>query len=582
VKQGRLRILGALVLTAGVSTFVAKPAAAQAKPVLGKLAGVVRDTAGTPQMGASVELAPEFTGATGPHSLLTNTQGVFQGSKLLPGLYTLRVTLAGFLPTLEKHVRVSPNVTTVVRVELESMYASLDQLRRMPSNAASNPDDWKWVLRSAASVRPVLEWIDESSATVSTLGAENRRPELPRVRMEFTNGARRAGSPSNIAAAPATAVAYNQKLGGAGSLLFAGQLSYDQEAPGGGIATVWMPTGTLGAGPHTALALREAKIGPDGPTFHGVRLDQGGAISFGDRLLLRYGGEYVLVGLGTAASSLRPRAQLNYRISQDWYTELIFASMPTGPAPLEATEVQPGAMLTAALNELDAFPALLLRDGRPVLQSGWHEELAANRKIGAHGVLQFAVFHDDNRHVAVYGLGGDALPAGDYFQDYFSKGFVYDGGASSNWGARVAFRKKLEGDTEFSALYSIASALAPVNDMDNLLRDVLQAVPRHSLGADISAKVPRLGTKVHVGYKWISGPTVSRLDGFGESLYQMDPYVHLTVRQPLPRWALGRWEAIADCENLLAQGYVSTSSRDGHLVLVPAFRTFRGGLSVQF
>ena len=582
MKQGRLRILGALVLTAGVSTFVAKPAAAQAKPVLGKLAGVVRDTAGTPQMGASVELAPEFTGATGPHSLLTNTQGVFQGSKLLPGLYTLRVTLAGFLPTLEKHVRVSPNVTTVVRVELESMYASLDQLRRMPSNAASNPDDWKWVLRSAASVRPVLEWMDESSATVSTLGAENRRPEVPRVRVEFTNGARRAGSPSNIAAAPATAVAYNQKLGGAGSLLFAGQLSYDQEAPGGGIATVWMPTGTLGAGPHTALALREAKIGPDGPTFHGVRLDQGGAISFGDRLLLRYGGEYVLVGLGTAASSLRPRAQLNYRISQDWYTELIFASMPTGPAPLEATEVQPGAMLTAALNELDAFPALLLRDGRPVLQSGWHEELAANRKIGAHGVLQFAGFHDDNRHVAVYGLGSDALPASDYFQDYSSKGFVYDGGASSNWGARVAFRKKLEGDTEFSALYSIASALAPVNDMDNLLRDVLQAVPRHSLGADISAKVPRLGTKVHVGYKWISGPTVSRLDGFGESLYQMDPYVHLTVRQPLPRWALGRWEAIADCDNLLAQGYVSTSSRDGHLVLVPAFRTFRGGLSVQF
>src|SRR5690349_18632884 len=231
-------------------------------------------------MGASVELASESAGVTAPHVLLTNTLGIFQGSKLVPGLYTLRVTLAGFLPTLEKHVRISPNLTTVVRVELESMYASLDQLRRMPSNAASNPDDWKWVLRSAASVRPVLEWMDESSATVSTLSAENRRPEVPRVRMEFTNGARRAVSPSNITPSPATAVAYNQKLGGASSLLFAGQVSYDQDAPGGGIATVWMPTGTLGAGPHTALALREAKIGPDGPTFHGLRLDQGGALSF--------------------------------------------------------------------------------------------------------------------------------------------------------------------------------------------------------------------------------------------------------------------------------------------------------------
>jgi hypothetical protein len=581
VKQGRLRVLGALVLTAAVSPFVAKPAAAQAKPVLGKLAGVVRDTAGTPQMGASVELVPEFLGAAAPHSLLTNTQGIFQGNKLVPGLYTLRVTLAGFLPTLEKHVRVSPNLTTVVRVELESMYATLEQLRRMPSNVPTNPDDWKWVLRSAASVRPVLEWMDESNS-LSRLSGENHRPEVPRVRMEFTDGARRAASASNIASAPATAVAYNQKLGGPSSLLFAGQMSYDEDAPGGGIATVWLPTGTLGAGPHTALVLRESKIGPDGPNFRGVRLDQGGALSLGNRLLLRYGGEYVLVGLGAAASSLRPRAQLNYQVSQGWYTELIFASMPTALGLLEAADPPQNTMLASALNELDAFPALLMRDGRPVLQNGWHEELAANRKMGGNGVLQFAGFHDDNRHTAVYGFGNDALPATDYFQDYFSKGFAYDSGASSSWGARVAFRKKLEGDTELTALYSIASTLAPVNDMDNLLRDVLQTVPRHSLGAGISAKVPRVGTKVHAGYKWISGQAVSRLDGFGESLYQMDPYFHLMVRQPLPKWALGRWEAIADCDNLLAQGYVSTSSRDGHVVLVPAFRTFRGGLSVQF
>ena len=582
MKQGRLLILGALVLTAGVSPFVVKPAAAQAKPVLGKLAGVVRDTAGAPQMGASVELAPEATGVAAPHVLLTNTQGIFQGSKLVPGLYTLRVTLAGFLPTLEKHVRVSPNLTTVVRVELESMYASLDQLRRTPSNAGANPDDWKWVLRSAASVRPVLEWMDNSTGTVSTLNAESRGLNVPRVRMEFTDGARRAASASNIAPAPATAVAYDQKLSGAGSLLFAGQMSYDQEAPGGGIATVWLPTGTLGAGPHTALVLREAKIGPDGPSFRGVRLDQGGAIAFGNRLQLRYGGEYVLVGLGASATSLRPRAALDYQISQAWNTEMIFASMPAGLGPLEATEAQPGAMLTAALNELDAFPALLMRDGRPVLQSGWHEEIAANRKIGASGVLQFAGFHDDNQHVAVYGFGGDTLPVTDYFQDYFSKGFAYDGGASSNWGTRVAFRKKLEGDTEFTALYSFASVLAPGNETDSLLRDMLQAVPRHSLGASISAKVPHLGTKFHAGYKWISGSAVSRLDPYGESIYQMDPYFHLMVRQPLPKWALGRWEAIADCDNLLAQGYVPTSSRDGHVVLVPAFRTFRGGLSVQF
>ena len=580
MKQGRLRPLGALVLTAAVFSFVAKPAAAQAKPLLGKLAGVVRDTAGTPQMGATVELVPETVGLVAPRNLLTNTQGIFQGEKLAAGLYTVRVTLAGFLPTLEKHVRVSANLTTVVRLELESMYASLDQLRRMPSNSATNPDEWKWVLRSAASVRPVLEWVDDP-ASVSTRTAERRTPDVPRVRMEFTNGARRPASASNIASSPATAVAYDQRLGGASSLLFAGQMSYDDDAPGGGIATVWLPTGTLGAGPHTALVLRQAKIGPDGPNFRGVRVDQGGALALGNGLVLRYGGEYVLVGLGTAASSLRPRAELNYRLSQNWDADLVFASMPNGPGPLEATETQPGAPLAAALNELDAFPALLMRAGRPVLQSGLHEEIAANRKIGDHGSLQFAGFHDDNRNVAVYGRGG-ILPSSDYFQDYFSRGFAYDAGASGSWGTRVAFRQRLEGDTELTAVYSFGSALVPVTDPDDLLRDILNSAPRHSLGAGISGKVPRFHTRVQAGYKWISGQAVSRLDGYGELLYQMDPYFHLIVRQPLPKWALGRWEAIADCDNLLAQGYVSTSSRDGRVVLVPAFRTFRGGLSVQF
>jgi hypothetical protein len=296
---------------------------------------------------------------------------------------------------------------------------------------------------------------------------------------------------------------------------------------------------------------------------------------------LRYGGEYVLVGLGASASSLRPRAELNVRFSGDWTAALIFASMPSGPVPLEASDSQPGGALAAALNELDAFPALLWRSGRPVLQSGWHEEIAAERKIGSRGKLQVAGFHDDNRHMAIFGRGND-LPVSDFFQDYLSNGFAYDAGSSSSWGTRAAFREKLDGGMELTAIYSFGGALTPSDVPDDLLRDLLRTAPRHSLGAGISGKVPHLRTKVQAGYKWVSGVTISHVDSYGESLFQMDPYFHLSLRQPLPKFALGRWEAIADCNNLLAQGYVSTNSRDGRIVLVPAFRTFRGGLSLQF
>jgi len=581
VKQERLRTLGALVLTVMVSSFAADPAAAQAKPVPGTLAGVVRDAAGTPQLGASVELISEAVGVVAPHAFLTNTQGMFRGDKLAPGFYTVRVTLAGFLPTLEKHIRVTSNLTTVVRIELESMFASLDQLRRLPSSSTAEVDDWKWVLRSASTMRPVLEWVDHDTLSVSTVTGESSNPRAPRMRMEFTDGARRPTSASSIASSPATAVAYDQKLGGASRLILAGQVSYDGDAPAGGIATVWLPTGTLGAGPHTALVLREAKLGPIGPIFRGIRFDQGGALPLGDRTVLRYGGEYVLVGLGAAASSFRPRAELNVRLTDNWSTAFVFVSLPSGPGPLEANDAQPGGALAAALNELDAFPALLWRRGRPVLQNGLHEEIAAERKIGTRGKLQIAGFHDDNRHVAVFGRGSD-LPTADYFQDNFSTGFAYDGGSSGSWGTRVAFREKLDGDVELTAVYSFGGALTPSADTDDLLRDALRTAQRHSLGAGISAKVPRIGTKVQAGYKWVNGSTVSSVDSYGESLFQMDPYLHLIFRQPLPRFALGRWEAVADCNNLLAQGYVSTNSRDGHVVLVPAFRTFRGGLSVQF
>jgi hypothetical protein len=564
-----------------VSSFAAIPAAAQAKPVPGKLAGVVRDAAGTPQMGASVELVSEAVGVAASRALLTNTQGMFRGDKLAPGFYTVRVTLAGFLPTLEKHIRVTSNLTTVVRIELESMFASLDQLRRMPASSTAEVDDWKWVLRSASAMRPVLEWVDSNTISASTLTGESSGPRVPRMRMEFTNGARRPSSASSVASSPATAVAYDQKLGGTSRMIFAGQVSYDSDTPAGGIATVWLPTGTLGAGPHTALVLREAKLGPVGPTFRGVRFDQGGALALGDRTVLRYGGEYVLVGLGAAASSLRPRAELNVRLSDDWSTAIIFAAMPNGPGPLEANDAQPGGALGAALNELDAFPALLWRQGHPVLQNGLHEEISAERKIGARGTLQIAGFHDDNSHVAVFGRGSE-LPNADYFQDGLSTGFAYDGGSSSSWGSRVAFREKLNGDVELTAVYSFGGALTPSDDADGLLRDALRTAQRHSVGAGIAAKVPRLGTKIQAGYKWVNGVSVSSVDSYGESLFQMDPYLHLMIRQPLPKFALGRWEAIADCNNLLAQGYVSTNSRDGRVVLVPAFRTFRGGLSVQF
>lgn len=576
MKQGPLRILGALVLAGACASWGADAAVAQMKLVSGRLTGVVRDVAGTPQMGASVEVIPEV-GEAASREFLTNTQGVFHGDRISAGLYTVRVTLAGFLPTLQQHIRVNANLTTVVRVQMESMFASLEELRRRPPTGASEADDWKWVLRSAPGMRPVLQW-DEQEVKTAASNSDTGRGRA-RMMLQFTDGARRPGSASNVASSPGTAFGYDQSLGGQSRLLIAGQMSYEDGASGG-VAAIWMPAGTLGAGPHTALVVRESRIGESGLMFRGVRIDQGGAMALGDRTKVRYGAEYVLVGLGTAASSARPRLEIETRVSDRWQATLVFTSQPAELNSFDADDDAQG-VLSAAIDALDSFPALMWRDGRPVLQSGWHEEVSAGRKLGARGKLQLAAFHDDNHHVAIFGRGSD-LASGDFLPDPFSNAFAYDGGGGSSWGGRVALREKLSNDFDLTAVYSVGGALVPENAVNGALRDALRTVRRQALGANLRAGVPRFGTKLLAGYNWIDGPAVSRVDSYGESLYQMDPYLHLAVRQQLPKFAPGHWEAMADCDNLLAQGYVPVSTRDGQLVLVPAFRTFRGGLSVQF
>jgi hypothetical protein len=582
VKQTRLRILGAFFLAGTCLSICASVTPAQQfKSADGKVTGVVNDTSGIPQMGATVQMIAE--GGLSAVDFLTNTQGVFRSEKVLPGMYTVRVTLAGFLPTIEQHVRINPHVTTVVRVQLESMFASLDALRRAPSAATVEADDFKWVLRSAAATRPVLQWVDDETANAgvaSTTNVIDTHMAHPKARLDFTDGARRPGSPSGVPSAPATAFAYDQRLGSTARLLMAGQMNYMDDAPGGGIATIWLPTGSL-SGPQSTMVLREAKLGPDGQTFRGVRMQQAGSVGLGEHLKMLYSGEYVMVGLDKSAMSLRPRLELDAKLSDAWRAAVIFAEEPGGMAPLDPDDHDASADLAAAVSELDSFPTLLWRGNSPVLEGGWHEEIAATRKLGPHSDVQVAAFHDDNRNTALYGRGGD-LPASEYLQDYFSNAFAYDGGSMNSWGTRVAVREQLTDNIEVTAVYSYAGALSPDDVPEGALRDMLKTAMHSSAGGSVTAKLPRSGTKVVAGYNWVSGTAISRVDSYGASQYQMDPYLHIGIRQTLPRFGLGRWQAIADCDNILAQGYVTLNTADGRTTLVPAFRTFRGGLSVQF
>jgi hypothetical protein len=550
-------------------------ASAAAKPGYGTISGVVLDPSGTPQMGASVWLISEDAGGRIVAQILSNQYGAFFTDHLKPGQYAVRVSVAGFLPSMERHVAVMSNLTTLLRVQVDTVFSSLDTLRRK-SDAPAEPDDWKWVLRSSTATRTILQWDDTGNQSASnSMGGDLPNGQRPRAMVQVTNGALRPGSASNLPNAPATAVSYDQRLGSLGRLLVAGQMSYDR-GPSGSFASVWLPSGVGGNGPETIFVWRQSKFGAEGMEFRGMRIDQTQQLMLGDRFLLRAGAEYLRAGIITSVSSLRPHAQLNASIAPGWMATIVVAANP----PSEQWG-RTGA-LESAIEELDSLPPVLFHNGSPVLEGGWHQELSAKRKMGGQSTFEVAAFHDSTRDQAVFGTGASASP--EFVQDAFSPAFLYDGGNSSSWGTRAAYRQKLSDDLEVAAIYAWAGALSPGSELKTTssdLRDSFMTSTHHSVAARISGKIRQSDTQFSASYKWVSGTALSRMDRFGEAAYQMDPYLHLSIRQPLPGFNR-RWEAMADFSNLLAEGYVTVNGQESRMTLVPVLRSFRGGVSFQF
>jgi hypothetical protein len=551
-------------------------ASAFAKQGYGTISGVVLDPSGTPQMGASVWLISEDAGGRTVAQILSNQYGAFFSDHLKPGKYDVRVSVAGFLPAMERHVAVMSNLTTLLRVQVETLFSSLDTLRKK-SDVPAEQDDWKWVLRSSTATRTILQWDDSGNTiTSSGLGADLPAAQSPRALVQVTNGALRPGSASNLPNSPATAVSYDQELGNLGRMLVAGQMNYDKGASGS-FAGVWLPSGAAGTGPETVFVFRQSKFGAEGMEFRGMRIDQTEQLDLGDRFDLRAGAEYLRAGIITSVSSLRPHAQFNAKLAPSLTASLILAANP----PSEQWG-RTGA-LESAIGELDSLPPVLFRNGSPAFEGGWHQEISVKRKMSNNSTFEVAAFHDSTRDEAIFGAGATASP--EFIQDAFSPAFLYDGGNSSSWGGRAAYRQKLSDDWEIAAIYAWAGALSPGSELNAAssgdLRDSFVTSNHHSMAARVSGKIQRSKTQISASYKWVSGTALSHMDQFGEAAYDLDPNLHLSIRQPLPGLN-GRWEAMADFSNILAQGYVTVNGQSAPMTLFPVLRSFRGGVSFQF
>ena len=253
---------GAWIAALAVAGILSTPpvlSAASLGSMSGKILGMVSDATGAPQMGAVVTLLTQQDKYCA--RALTNEKGAFSFDGLMAGAYSIRVSLASFMPVSKHSILVQPGLRTLLNVNLAGMFSSIQLVYPTPDQRAVMNDDWKWVLRTASATRPVLRllpgWKPDSD------GAEHRAlsgifsDTRALVTLSAGDGGRVTsfGNESDLG----TAFALSTSVYGKNQIQFSGNLGYAAQsgAPSAGFRTTYSRGGADEPGPEVTVTMRQ-------------------------------------------------------------------------------------------------------------------------------------------------------------------------------------------------------------------------------------------------------------------------------------------------------------------------------------
>ncbi|MCX6629760.1 MAG: TonB-dependent receptor [Candidatus Solibacter sp.] len=596
------RTVASLVLAAAVYLTGAAPGqAATPLRMSGAITGFVTDAAGVPQMGAAVILfnrqERQFERA------LTDGRGAFRFLGLTPDLYSIKVTLAAFVPAMKKGILVQPGMASVLNVNLNTLYSSIQFAFPPIENGSLMSDEWKWVLRSASPTRPVLRFNGDAVARSTAPKAPRRAAVFSDTRGVFKVSAGEGSLASGIGneADLGTAFALATSLYGNNMLQVSGNLGYGSQT---GVPTAAFRTSysrNLGGGnPEVSVTMRQLYLpGRLGAALAGnesaLPMLRTMAMSFDDRaeltdrLSVQYGFTLNSVSFLDHLNYASPYARVTYSLGENG--DLAFAYTSGDARPDLAGKGQHSADLQHELNTLGLFPRISLRDGRPKIQRGENFELGYTRKMGSR-TYQVSTYRENVRNaalslVAPAGMytGGDILP------DLFTGTSTFNAGDFRSTGYTAAVTQSLGEHLTATVMYGSMGALTAsnreiVSDSPDELRNMIRAGRRKAATARVTATAPWTGTHLIASYQ-VTGDHrwASPGHGYSTASVRQMPGLNLYVRQSIPGLSMLPWrmEATADLRNLLAQGYLSLGIAGGQqLLLVETPRSVRGGLSFIF
>jgi hypothetical protein len=574
---------------AGFVVLMALGTAAFCEAAPASVSGLVRDSAGVPQIGAEVQLLGSDLNIVA--SVYTNSEGRFLISALAPGHYILKAMGPSFLPSQRENVRV--HAGTIVNLTLYTLYEAMQWLPAEPRSGNAQKDDWAWTLRSAAN-RPLLRWLEDGPLIVDSEGS-GTRPKL-KARIMATGQAGTFGEDGErfstaVEDTPTSSrellarvdfdagstggmesmLGFRQDLGFAGSVQSVAAVSIAPEVVSGGNA------GSGNSGLEEA-SVRSSEV-----------------MHFGEAIDVEAGSNAVAGRLAGPTPSTAT-AMLPYATVE----------LHRGPSALHyrmATMVpdQAGAGNEAAV----WLPALAERNGALTIAHGFHQEIGWERETEASGVsVLLYTDHVDNpvleaqveaqvgAQVGAQGhfAPGDA-PAAVLF-DQASNLMRAAGPAYSTTGLQASVQHRLPGGSHVLFTYASGNALVmpalpqAASPQSATLTNVLSAAHAHhaqTFAISLSGTLEGTGTQWRASYTWEPDDTVTAVAPFAQEM--AEPFLNLHFRQPIriTRDGAVGLEALIDMRNLLAEGYQPFVLSDGSVILFAQDqRSVRAGLAFTF
>ena len=578
-----------------VLLFTPSLSAATMPRLSGEIAGLVTDSAGIPQMGATVLLYNRLDRLA--ERALTNDRGSFTFSSLLPDTYSIRVSLSSYVPAIRGNILVEPGMRSVLNVSLATLFSTIQLVPLSAQQRSLMSDEWKWVLRTSSATRPVLRLlpgtISVTEARRSSMFSDTRG--MLKVSAGDSGPSAGMGGQSDLG----TAFALATSLYGNNQIQFSGNLGYAAQTgmPSAALRASFSRTNT----PEVSLTMRQlylpgrlgdAIVGTGGalPALRSMSLNFGDQTELSENLTLHYGFSLDSVSFLDRLNYFSPYARLTYALDEATSLEFTYTSGNARP-DLGPVPGGPDGDLQRELNSLGMFPRVSLRAARAKVQRGDDFELAYKHKSGSRE-YQLSAYRERVTNAALTMGSTDGLyTGGDILPDLFSGSSIFNAGDYQSNGYTAAVTQNAGDRLSATLMYGSAGVLtADRRTIDSAnpddLRSMIRASRRHAVTARVSAVAPIAGTHFIASYQWADNRwAVTPGHLYSTQTVRPVPGLNLYIRQPIPALAGLPWrmEATADLRNLLAQGYLPLALSDGRQVLLmQTARSFRGGLSFIF